>query len=125
VSEPAHPKVRHVLITTAIVVRMPDGDDDGFTYAEPFTDKMREAIVDAFRGSPAVEYPEAMTFVWLDEPDVNVGRCAGCDCWVSDYTRPETLQGIAGGRLISGRWLCDECETFGEETDDGPMSGNG
>lgn len=124
-SIPANPKPRHILITTAIVVRIPDEDDEGFTYAETFSNKMREAIVDTFRGTPEVEYPQSMSLVWIDDPDLNVGRCEECNRWVSDYTRPETLQGIVAGRSVGGRWLCDECETYGDGTDNGPLSEEG
>ncbi len=104
---------RSVLITTAIVVHVPDGADDGFTPVEPFADMLRKAIEDVFRGVSAVEYPTAMTLEWLDELEMNVGKCERCGCWVSDYSQPEDLKGIPGGRKIDGRWLCDECETSG------------
>lgn len=122
-SDPAPPQPRHVLITTAIVVQVPEGD--GFEDVEPFADTLRKAITDAFRGSPAVEYPEAMSFIQLEEAYVNVGKCAECGCWVSDYTKPETLEGIPGGRVVDGRWLCDECETFGERAENEPTSETG
>jgi hypothetical protein len=102
-----------VLVTTAIIVHVPDDDAEGFTFMEPFADGLRQAIERQFRGSPVVEYPGAMTFDWLDASVLNVGKCADCGCWVSDYTRPDELKGIAAGRSIEGRWLCDECETFG------------
>jgi hypothetical protein len=102
-----------VLVTTAIIVHVPDDDSEGFTFVEPFAAGLRQVIGREFHGSPVVEYPGAMTFDWLDASVLNVGKCAGCGCWVSDYTRPDELKGIAAGRWVGGRWLCDQCETFG------------
>jgi hypothetical protein len=103
-----------VLVTTAIIVHVPDDDDEGFTFVEPFADRLSEAIQREFRGSPVVEYPAAMCFEWLDSSVVNVGKCVECGCWVSDYTQPEELKGIPSGRSVEGRLICDECETFGD-----------
>jgi hypothetical protein len=102
-----------VLITTSIVVQVPDEASEDFVFSYKYGDLLSDAIKSAFRDTPIVEYPAALDFVWLDLEDVNVGRCEQCGCWVSDYTKPDELKGIPGGRFTDGKWLCDECETFG------------
>ncbi len=108
------PKTKHVLITTAVVVRMPEGETESLAHAEPLAEKMRVAIEDAFQGASDVHYPSAMSFLWLDETVENAGQCAKCECWVSDYTRSDALIGIGSGRSLGDHWLCDECDSLGE-----------
>lgn len=105
-------RTRPVLITTAIVVHVPDGGDD-FTAAEPYGDRLRDAIAKAFDGAPEVEYPDVLSFVRLDDPEMNAGKCERCGCWCSDYTMPDELEGLPFGRRVDGLFLCDECEVFG------------
>ena len=102
-----------VLISTALIVHVPDEHAETFTYAEAFADQMRDAIANAFQSSPFVEYPSCMNLEWVDAPDTNIGKCSECDGWVTDYSQPYELKGIPAGRLREGKWICDECETFG------------
>jgi hypothetical protein len=88
-----------VLITTALIVHVPDEHADTFTFVEPFTDQFCDAIEKAFQDSPFVEYPRCVAMEWVDAPDANIG--------------PDGLKGIPSGRLREGQWICDECETFG------------
>jgi hypothetical protein len=108
---------RPVLVTTAIIVHMPEDRDDGFTFVEPFGDKLLHAIKEAFHETPEVEHPEAMEFqpIWIE--GTNIARCEKCGTWMSDYTKPDNVAGVSGGRRINGKYLCDECETFGSEPD--------
>src|SRR5262245_60953877 len=107
-----------VLITTAIIVHVPDeAVEDGFTYVEPFADQMRDAIASAFPDSIRVEYPASLDMEWLDDPETNIGKCSACGCWVSDYTRDDYLKGVTAGRVVDGRWLCDECQLFGGDSE--------
>lgn len=76
-------------------------------------DQVRDVITKAFAGVAEVEYPEAVSLVCLDVPDMNIGKCEWRGCWVSDYTMPDELQGIPLGRRVDGRLLCDECEVYG------------
>jgi hypothetical protein len=108
-------RTRPVLVTTAIVVHMPEDREDGFTFVEPYGERLRRAIEGAFRQSPEVEYPGAIEFRDLSDQTENVGRCERCGDWISDYTRPDYLMGLGGGRRIDGVFLCDQCETFGLE----------
>ena len=108
---------RPVLVTTAIIVHMPEDRDDGLTFVEPFGDKLLHAIKEAFHETPEVEYPGVMEFqpIWIE--GTNIARCAKCGRWMSDYTQLDYLAGVSGGRLVNGNYLCDECETFGSEPD--------
>lgn len=99
-----------VLITTAIIVHVPDEHAETFTYAESFGDEMRDAIEKAFQDSPFVEYPGCVAMEWVDAPDANIGKCSECNRWVTDCYE---LKGIPAGRLRDGQWICDECENFG------------
>jgi hypothetical protein len=102
-----------VLITTALIVHVPDEHADTFTFVEPFTDQFCDAIEKAFQDSPFVEYPRCVAMEWVDAPDANIGKCSECNCWVTDGSQPDGLKGIPAGRLREGQWICDECETFG------------
>jgi hypothetical protein len=106
-----------VLITTAIIVFVPDDDDSEFEFVEPYAQRLREAIQQAFQETKIVDYPASMQYEWIDGEDANVGRCAKCGCWVTDYTREDELKGLPPGRVSNGQLLCDECETFGDELD--------
>ena len=103
-----------VLITTAILVHVPDDVDEGFTFVEPFYEKLSGAIRREFEGSPLVEYPGVTDCEWVDLPGVNLGKCCECHRWVTEYMKPDDLKGIAGGRTVEGRLICDECEFFGD-----------
>jgi hypothetical protein len=48
---------RPELVTTAIIVHMAEDREDGFTFAEPYGEGLRDAIKEAFRQTPEVEYP--------------------------------------------------------------------
>jgi hypothetical protein len=108
---------RPVLVTTAIVVHVPEDREGGFNLVAPYADRLRQAIAEAFRQTPEVEYPEAMEFRDISDESENAGRCARCGGWISDYTRPDCLTGIGSGRRINGTFLCDQCETFGSEAE--------
>jgi hypothetical protein len=110
-------RTRPVLVTTVIVVHVPEDREDGFTSVEPYGDRLRQAIAEAFRQTPEVEYPESMEFRDISDKSENVGRCERCGAWISDYTQPDYLMGIGGGRRINGTFLCDQCETFGSESE--------
>jgi hypothetical protein len=113
---------RPVLVTTAIIVHMPkDRDDGGYTFVEPFADKLRHAIKEAFHQIPEVEYPEVMEIqpIWIE--GTNIAHCEKCGRWMSDYTQPDYLAGVGGGRLVNGKYLCDECEAFGSDPDTLPV----
>lgn len=114
---PARTGTLPVLVTTSIIVHAEKEriDKDGFTFVEPFGERLRQAIKEAFRQDPEVDYPGTLEFnpIWIE--DTNVGRCERCGAWMSDYTQPDYLVGIVAGRQIDGHWLCDECETFPDE----------
>lgn len=42
------------------------------------------------------------------DANVNCGRCAACDGWVTDRERPEPIDGLCNGAVHDGRLLCDE-----------------
>lgn len=110
---------RPVLVTTAIIVNMAGEREGGFTFVDPYGDRLKEAIEDAFRETPEVEYPKSMEFRDISpDTEENVGRCQQCGCWVSDYTQAGCLAGIPAGRRVDGRFLCDQCETFGSKPGD-------
>ncbi len=102
--------VRMVLVITSIIVHVPENAEEDFTFVEPFDDRLRDAIAFAFADVPEVEFPGVSTLdpIWIE--GANLGRCSRCGGRVTDYTAPDQLPGIAGGRLIAGTWLCDECE---------------
>ena len=110
-------RTRPVLVTTAIVVHVPEDREGGFNLVAPYADRLRQAIAEAFRQTPEVEYPKALDFRFLSDETENVGRCELCGVWISDYTRPDCLTGIGSGRRINGTFLCDQCETFGSEAE--------
>src|SRR5215204_7722459 len=99
-----------VLITTALIVHVPDEHADTFTFVESFADQLRDAIANAFQNSPFAEYPGCQNMEWVDAPDANIGKCSECNCWVTDYSQPDGLKGIPQGQLRDGQWICDECE---------------
>ena len=120
--QPEETGTRPVLVTTAMIVHVPKDrlEDDGFTYVEPYEERLAQAIKDAFRQIPEVEYPGSSEIrpIWIE--DTNIGRCEQCGAWISDYTRPECLPGLIAGRQIDGRWVCDECENFGTGSSGSP-----
>lgn len=115
-------RTRPVLVTTAIIVHVPEDREDGFTFAEPYGDRLLQVIEEAFRQTTEVEYPKALDFRFLSDETENVGRCDQCGVWISDYTQPDYLMGINAGRRTNGRLLCDQCETFGAESEVLPTS---
>ena len=44
----------------------------------------------------------------LDEQKMNVGKCAVCECWVSDREKPEYILELNIGATYNGELLCDE-----------------
>src|SRR5947208_1691842 len=104
---------RPVLITTSVIVHVPEETQEDFTFVEPLSVKLRQTIKEAFEQVPEAEYPGVTDLnpIWIE--GTNIGRCDRCGCWVTDYTRPDQLPGIPGGRRIGGDWVCDECEVFG------------
>ncbi len=104
-----------VLCTTAILVHFPDDEDDtGYDCVDPFDDRLLQAIQREFQESTVVEYPGVIDREWVDLPGTNLGKCCECGRWVTDYTQPDDLKGIAGGRTVEGRLICDECEFCGD-----------
>jgi len=67
----------------------PEDREVGFTFVEPYADRLRDAIKEAFRQTPEVEYPTAMEFQDISaDSGENAGRCERCGCWMPDYTQP-------------------------------------
>ncbi|MDR3637001.1 MAG: hypothetical protein P4L84_24570 [Isosphaeraceae bacterium] len=100
-----------MLITTSIIVHVPDGNDadDAFSFVEPFEKRMRSIVEDAFRGESFVEYPSVINTTAIYFPDTNAGKCERCGRWVSDNRLPGEFDGLSVGRLNDGRWICTEC----------------
>jgi hypothetical protein len=53
-------RTRPVLVTTATIVHMAEDREDGFTFAEPYGGRLRDAIKEVFRRTPEVENPGVM-----------------------------------------------------------------
>lgn len=102
---------RPLLITTSIIVHVPDSnpEDDDFQFGEPFGDRLRTIVEDAFRGERLVEYPAVVSTTAIYLPDANAGRCARCGKWVSDNRSPDQFEALMVGRLNNGQWTCTEC----------------
>lgn len=41
--------------------------------------------------------------------ETNLGQCAKCGTWVSDYMKPDRVSCTSNGENIDGQWLCDAC----------------
>lgn len=39
----------------------------------------------------------------------NIGRCAKCGAWVTDYLKPYRAPCTTDGEIIDGQWLCEVC----------------
>ncbi len=39
----------------------------------------------------------------------NIGRCASCGCFTSDYTKADAVRDVSNGAKVNGKWLCDVC----------------
>ncbi len=47
-------------------------------------------------------------FVYLDDSDVNSGRCTVCGIWVADDTKPDPVPGLHWGASANEQLFCEE-----------------
>jgi hypothetical protein len=107
-------KGKPVLFTTSVIFN-DAGKTPQTSVRRQVSDRLREAVEQAFAGVLQVTVVGSVSEIPLDDPDANAGECSRCCRWTSDFTRSETRDGLPWGRKIEGKLVCDECECRWDE----------
>ena len=99
-----------VLIKIATLVEIEEDDlKKDFGQLQKLSFKLSKKI------DEALEVEESSCLGWqsessiiLDEKEMNCGKCAICDAWVTDREKPNFIQELNIGALYEGKLLCDE-----------------
>jgi hypothetical protein len=100
---------RKVLLTTSIIVDLPENDDDVFERVEPICEKLRTVVESLFNDDESVQATGVIAYDWFGEPTTNVGRCTRCNEWVTNREKPHELRGLSSATLVDGKLVCDQC----------------
>jgi hypothetical protein len=103
------PERRKVLLSTSILVDLPEDEDKANERACDFDERLRESVAAAFQNVEFAEPTGVVAFDWLAEPGTNVGKCARCNCWVTNRKEPRELRGLATATIVNGELICDQC----------------
>ena len=98
-----------VLVTTSLVIDEPDSERQA-QIRDVVYDRLQRVLREAFADLPSVAVVGSVQYAPLNDPDSNCGRCVRCGCWTTDWTKPESYQGLPNGRMIEGGLTCDQCE---------------
>jgi hypothetical protein len=107
---------RKVLLSTSILVDLPDDEDEASDRACEFDQVLREAVAAAFEDIASVEPTGVVAYDWLAEPGTNVGKCVRCNRWVTNRKEPRELRGLVTATLVDGVLTCDECRLDDSES---------
>ena len=95
---------RTVLLTIQVIVDVDEAElTDEFDELDRASHRLRDAI-----DAVVPDGWQSTRRLVLDPGDVNCGRCAVCDGWVTDRERPDPIDGLCPGAVVDGQLLCDE-----------------
>lgn len=102
-----------ILMTTSIVVEVDSSEDRTSPQMQAVSRQLTTAVKRAFVGVPEVGVLGTVSYDWLEEEDVNSGRCCRCDAWVTDRNSPNALSGLSDATVQEDGLVCDQCRVWG------------
>ena len=102
-----------VLLTTSIIVDVPDDEDGSSPRMESVHERLVAAVAGAFEGDDSIKAVGTVAYDWLSHSATNAGKCAECERWVSNRELSNELRGLPSATVVDGNLLCDECRCFG------------
>lgn len=92
-----------------LVVDVDPGETGNSLRVELIAQCFKNAVANAFVQPGPVEPTGCLAWDWLNDPETNFGRCAGCRRLVSDCEKPFEIRGLHAASVVDGELLCHEC----------------
>jgi len=96
------------IITTAYLLDLSDrggAEIDEFALERPATEALWQGALEVGRD---VYKWSGGSLGWYDTEVNNIGKCATCGAWTTDYEAEDPIQEIQAGAKVDGLLYCDE-----------------
>lgn len=98
-----------VVITLSFLTAAPTDFEALDRFLDGVTERLELSLDSFLKTDPDVESFEGFSYLYLDDPEVNAGRCASCGRWTTDNDKPGALNELMIGWVVGGKLTCDEC----------------
>ena len=94
-----------VMLQLNILIQVPSEDTDTLSHAaDILTDHIKRVLGDI----PSHARWISTGLVYLDDSDLNSGRCTVCGIWVTDDTKPDPVPGLHWGASVNEQIFCEQ-----------------
>jgi hypothetical protein len=109
------PAERRVVCVFSVIVTVPQDDRRANAMLNEISVAAKSALEDVLAQNDQVTLTGASSFVWLDDPGVNVHQCNRCKRVFSAENLPNLVHGLPEGIKNQASCYCLECMNLEKE----------